>query len=1640
MDSVSSTTGTELTRVRHILGLMQKNLECPICLDLLKNPVSTRCNHQFCRFCILKALTGKQSVSCPLCKEEVTKRSLQDNSQLQQIITAVQSVTEAVYKDTGQQKAPPVGSSQNCRKAQDQKEQGEKRRHISTDSEEGNGIPSTVQVRNRRNIRQAKRRRVEETPVYIEEDPVEDHSAPRTSTNINISCGFPVQEPSKGRKNRNVTDSPDRENLRRPTSRRTRHAARRDGRSSNRDRGSGQLEQTVASTELLSALVENSLGVTGDGHVTNGCHGDDDVTGNADPSAEGDRLLHVLGEASLGLLGQSTENIGDPVAVCNSGVPKTEAQVGDKPLLSSHGHNADEGSREDDQRSDTLGPTVSEAEPLDISKEQEQMTVDLLTTEDEVPADIGTAVRVKEKVEFWLKHHSLHPEVNNKTDTEPVGMDELDPYEFIGSQQDPAKEKKKPKIRVKKVRKPAAAGKRNQKTPTTTKMSSGPSKGKPGKSSAKQVEEVDGGEEEYAEQDQEVSSAASMTDGSEASWKPGQSDPDWGKGRMSRRKSAETKADEESVSSKGRKRKQTRAVDKEDQLTVSSGSSSQLRIDRWVQRKEKVFVKSYSKPALSRREKRLLQKKTEGLEEQWRRAKNMAGDFSAKVLHPIAEELPSKTKKKSKNKDTLLEVPVEETIIPQPDSPAKPSMGRREEVQNSDDDMMCVYLKSNGELLNEPNSPEDSDGPTEDPDPEKQPANEKSVELTDQEQKIAADLNELDEQTFSQLGMFSQQYLQKRRRRKDRKKRFEEEQDKDEDSIFAAIRALEGESSLCNNEDQDETSRKEAECMEVEDNDCDPEDSIPEAAGTVTVEKTTSKKSRQARSLSRDHKGEEDVTEEAARPRRTRSSTRKGTEDNLEKNGQENLDVLPANVGNIGSKESIGQAPSTSKAKSGRKRQDEKGDRKRISEETSGLDYMEDKCEDVTQDENDHGNEGVSKKPEEEKGRQQSATKERKTPESSKQLETRQEGSVNIREAVTKKNVSSPKTRKRHAAEEQTNTKTISSMAESLRVQETRRSKMLSEKRSKDAPKHLPLVTTKDKVPQDPYQFQCSQDCGGKKRAGKKRGRRQRGKVKKLKRTKARKRELLLIKAGWMEKEEDGEEELDESEEENVQEIVNKNNDNEEMVDKIHMDECKDAQTHLDKQEGGDQDTVPPEETINNTEVSVVPESNPNTQDTCIPSKRQGVVDLTASQPSYPVEDTPGIYSTEIIPPSLEEHQIKSPQAGKNKKKKEEEKTGEVSKLSTSGKVASQDTENSEDIIGPSWQEKEQKQPRDKLNNKPENVQSPEEVQNIRRSPRCSPKYVSAKKREEDARRSVRHSSEKDKDGQQDILNSPRRRPRKPLEEQDLRRSPRHSTRKSLAGVIDTEHDAKVSRHSPEKDKNVKQNDRTSPRHCLEKALDQEKTEEEMKKIPTHGTEKETDKRKNKTGKQNLQPSCKEKRSTLQDYGNVVRDIPDTITLASPSPPRRNFAGVAGNTRSRRTGEERVSDPTDEEEIFSSPGTQDTSLENSMEDCVAIPESETATEFEGKLVEVVADVHRLAEFSEGSQRTQTQNKLRKVSSEVQSPEQHTSQRTPASLHSSGKDSTPGEVPPTPGEMFPTPPHPPHLSTAVVRKPQQTGTD
>ncbi|NXL46392.1 BRCA1 protein, partial [Podilymbus podiceps] len=89
--------------VQNVLSAMQKNLECPICLDVVEEPVSTKCDHIFCRFCMFKLLNKKKKgvIQCPLCKTEVTKRSLKENSRFKQLIEGLLEVIHAFELDTG---------------------------------------------------------------------------------------------------------------------------------------------------------------------------------------------------------------------------------------------------------------------------------------------------------------------------------------------------------------------------------------------------------------------------------------------------------------------------------------------------------------------------------------------------------------------------------------------------------------------------------------------------------------------------------------------------------------------------------------------------------------------------------------------------------------------------------------------------------------------------------------------------------------------------------------------------------------------------------------------------------------------------------------------------------------------------------------------------------------------------------------------------------------------------------------------------------------------------------------------------------------------------------------------------------------------------------------------------------------------------------------------------------------------------------------------------------------------------------------------------------------------------------------------------------------------------------------------------
>ncbi|XP_038184367.1 breast cancer type 1 susceptibility protein isoform X2 [Arvicola amphibius] len=92
----------QIEEVQNVLHAMQKILECPICLELIKEPISTKCDHIFCKFCMLKLLNQKKGPSqCPLCKSEITRRSLQGSTRFSQLVEELLKITDAFELDTG---------------------------------------------------------------------------------------------------------------------------------------------------------------------------------------------------------------------------------------------------------------------------------------------------------------------------------------------------------------------------------------------------------------------------------------------------------------------------------------------------------------------------------------------------------------------------------------------------------------------------------------------------------------------------------------------------------------------------------------------------------------------------------------------------------------------------------------------------------------------------------------------------------------------------------------------------------------------------------------------------------------------------------------------------------------------------------------------------------------------------------------------------------------------------------------------------------------------------------------------------------------------------------------------------------------------------------------------------------------------------------------------------------------------------------------------------------------------------------------------------------------------------------------------------------------------------------------------------
>ncbi|XP_037378709.1 tripartite motif-containing protein 5-like isoform X1 [Talpa occidentalis] len=81
----------------NILVSIQEEVTCPICLDLLKEPLSLDCGHSFCRACITannkeSAATQEEKSSCPVCRISYEPGHLRPNRHLANIAEQLRGV------------------------------------------------------------------------------------------------------------------------------------------------------------------------------------------------------------------------------------------------------------------------------------------------------------------------------------------------------------------------------------------------------------------------------------------------------------------------------------------------------------------------------------------------------------------------------------------------------------------------------------------------------------------------------------------------------------------------------------------------------------------------------------------------------------------------------------------------------------------------------------------------------------------------------------------------------------------------------------------------------------------------------------------------------------------------------------------------------------------------------------------------------------------------------------------------------------------------------------------------------------------------------------------------------------------------------------------------------------------------------------------------------------------------------------------------------------------------------------------------------------------------------------------------------------------------------------------------------------
>ncbi|KAK2116438.1 Tripartite motif-containing protein 75, partial [Saguinus oedipus] len=89
------------------LARLQEEAKCSICLDVLSDPITIECGHNFCRSCIQQSWRDLwKFFLCPVCHHQCPERHFRNNTQMGRMMDIAKLLQRARASEAGQEEMP----------------------------------------------------------------------------------------------------------------------------------------------------------------------------------------------------------------------------------------------------------------------------------------------------------------------------------------------------------------------------------------------------------------------------------------------------------------------------------------------------------------------------------------------------------------------------------------------------------------------------------------------------------------------------------------------------------------------------------------------------------------------------------------------------------------------------------------------------------------------------------------------------------------------------------------------------------------------------------------------------------------------------------------------------------------------------------------------------------------------------------------------------------------------------------------------------------------------------------------------------------------------------------------------------------------------------------------------------------------------------------------------------------------------------------------------------------------------------------------------------------------------------------------------------------------------------------------------